>query len=194
VDRPRPSAAEGLLGGDFTGRLDRWLAEMRSDDAAAERAREHWLLAQAEESSTFVGVVIDLAEQSATVVVEGRGGRRHRGTIVAVASDFCALRTAAGRTVLLSYAGIAWLRPERRSNAPVGDRSAPLDATLADALGALAPDRPRILVVTIAGTDGVAGQLRTVGRDVMTLHVDGDPPAPIYVAIDGVAEVSSVDA
>jgi hypothetical protein len=95
--------------------------------------------------------------------------------------------------VLLTHAGIASVRPERRSNAPAGDRSVPLDATLADALAVLAEDRPRVLVVTLASTDGVAGELRSVGRDVITLRVDGSPPAPVYIAISAVAEVSSVD-
>ena len=60
---PAASTADGLLGGDLVARLDRWVAEMRSDDAAASRARERWLLVQAEESSTFAGVLLDLGEQ-----------------------------------------------------------------------------------------------------------------------------------
>jgi hypothetical protein len=184
--------ADGLLGGDLVARLDRWVAEMRSDDAAASRARERWLLTQAEESSTFVGVLLDLGEQQATVVVEGRGGRRHRGTIVAVAHDFCALRTPSGREVLLSYAGIGSVRAERRSSAPTGDRAVELQTTLDEALATLAEDRPRVLVVTLAGADGLAGELRSVGRDVLSIRLDGDPPAPAYVAIAGVAELSLV--
>jgi hypothetical protein len=191
VDQPRRLTADGLLGGDLVSRLDRWIAEMRSDDAAASRARERWLLTQAEESSTFVGVLLDLGEQRATVVVEGRGGRRHRGTIVAVAHDFCALRTPSGRDILLSYAGVASVRAERRTSA-TGDRAVQLEATLDEALATLAEDRPRVLVVTLAGADGLAGELRSVGRDVLTLRLDGEPAAPAYVAISAIAELSLV--
>jgi hypothetical protein len=179
-----------LLGGDFVRRLDRWVADMRSDDAAAARARERWLFTQAQESSTFAGVLVDLAEQGATVSIEGRNARRHRGRIVVVAHDFCALRTQAGRDVLLSYAGIASVRPERRSVAPTGDRAVRLEATLDDALGILAEDRPRVLIVTLAGDNGMAGELRSVGRDVLTLRLDGDPAAPAFIAIAVIAEVS----
>jgi hypothetical protein len=182
--------ADRLLGGDFVHRLDRWVADLRSDDAAASRARERWLFTQAQESSTFAGVLVDLAERGTTVVIEGRSARRHRGRIVAVAHDFCALRTQAGRDVLLSYAGIASVRPERRSTAPTGDRAVHIEATLDDALGILAEDRPRVLVVTLAGDDGMAGELQSVGRDVLTLRLDGDPQAPAYIAISAIAEVS----
>jgi len=192
VDVPRPSTADGLLGGNLVARLERWVAELRSDDAAASRARERWLLVQAEESSTFAGVLLDLGEQQATVVIESRGGRHHRGTIVAVAHDFCGLRTPSGREILLSYAGIGSVRADRRSSAPTGDRAASLDATFDEALATLAEERPRVLVVTLAGSEGLAGELRSVGRDVLTLRLDGDPPTPAYVAIAAVAEVTLV--
>jgi hypothetical protein len=192
VDQPRRLAADGLLGGDLVSRLDRWIADTRGDDAAAARARERWLLTQAEESATFVGVLLDLGEQQANVVIEGRGGRRHRGTIVAVAHDFCGLRTPSAREILLSYAGIASVRAERRSSAPTGDRAVELHTTLDEALAALAEGRPRVLVVTLAGSEGLAGELRSVGRDVLTIRLDGDPPAPAYVAISAVAELTLV--
>ncbi len=190
MEPPRRFAAQGLLGADLVSRLDRWVADMRSDEAAAARARERWLFTQAQESSTFAGVLVDLAEQGTTVLIEGRGARRHRGRVVVVAHDFCALRTHAGRDVLLSYAGIASVRPEQRSTPPTGDRAVHLEATLDDALGILAEDRPRVLVVTLAGESGMAGELQAVGRDVVTLRLDGEPPSPVYVAISAIAEVS----
>jgi hypothetical protein len=201
VDQPRllrgdidsDSGVDRLLGDDFVRRLDRWVAEMRSDDAAAARARERWLFTQAQESSTFTGVLVDLSEQGTTVLIEGRSARRHRGRIVVVAHDFCALRTQAGHDVLLSYAGIASVRPEPRSTAPTGDRAVHLEAKLDDALGILAEDRPRVLVVTLAGDNGMAGELRSVGRDVLTLRLDGDPPAPAYIAISAIAELRPAD-
>lgn len=191
MDSPRRARADGLLGADLLARLDRWVAELRADDAAARRARERWLLTQAEESSTFAGVLVDLAEHGTPVVVDGPGGRRHRGTIAAVARDFCALRTAAGREVLLAYAGIAAVRA-RSGTAATGDRALALTATLDEALATLAEERPRVLVVTHAGGEGIAGELRTVGRDVVTVRVDGRPPAPVFVAIAAIAEISLV--
>jgi hypothetical protein len=46
--------------------------------------------------------------------------------------------------------------------------------------------------VTVADADGVAGELRSVGRDVVTVRLDGEPRAAAYVAITAIAEVSLV--
>jgi len=192
VDLPRSSDADGLLGGSLVERLDRWIADIRSDDAAAARARERWLVTQAEESSTFTGVLLDLGERRTTVLIDGCAGRRHRGTIVAVARDFCGLRTPSGRDVLLSYAGIASVRADRPAAAPTGDRAVTLRATLDEALATLAEDRPRVLLVTLTGAEGLSGELRSVGRDVLTVRLDGEQRTPAYVAIAAIAEVSLV--
>jgi hypothetical protein len=180
-----------MLGGDLSGRLERWLAEARSADAAATRARERWLRLQADESATFAGVLVDLAERRTPVVVAGVAGRRHRGTIVAVATDFCAVRTPSGRDVLLAFRGIASVRPDSR-HAATGDRVVRADLGLPEMLSVLAAERPRVLVVTTAGDEGIAGELRSVGRDVVTISLDGDPKASAYVSVTAIAEVSLV--
>ncbi len=137
-------------------------------------------------------MLLDLGEQRATVLIEGCAGRRHRGTVVAVAHDFCGLRTPSGRDILLSYAGIASIRAERRSATPTGDRAVSLRATLDEALATLAEDRPVCSWSRLPGSEGLAGELRSVGRDVLTMRLDGAPPAPAYVAIAAIAEVSLV--
>jgi len=195
VDEPRGAVPPeaGLLGGpDLTARLERWVAEARTADAAASRARERWLRVQADESSTFAGVLLDLAERGTPVVVHGPAGRRHRGVITAVATDFLALRTSGGRDVLLAYGGIASVRPDARGPGPVGDRVVRAELGLAEMLSVLAAERPRVLVVTTAdGDGGIAGELRGVGRDVMTLRLDGEPRSA-YVAVAAVAELALV--
>ncbi|MEY2447122.1 MAG: hypothetical protein QOH79_598 [Acidimicrobiaceae bacterium] len=183
----------GLLGGpDLSARLERWVADARSADSAAARTRERWLRLQADESATFVGVLVDLAEQGTPVVIHGRGGRRHRGAIAAVAADFCALRTSGGRDVLLAYSGIGSVRPDSRSAGPIGDRAVQAEIGMAEMLSVLAVDRPRVLIVTVADADGIAGELRSVGRDLVTVRLDGEPRAAAYVAITAIAEVSLV--
>jgi hypothetical protein len=177
---------------DLIARIERWIAEARSNDAAAARARERWMRQQADESATFVGVLMDLAERRTPVVIHGRAGRRHRGTIVAVGMDFCAVRTSSGRDVLLAYSGIGSVRPDSRGSAPSGDRIVHVDLALSGMLSVLAADRPRVLVMTTADADGLAGELRSVGRDVVTLRLDGEPRASAYVAVDAVAEISLV--
>jgi hypothetical protein len=183
----------GLLGGpDLAARLERWVADARSADAAAARARERWLRLQADESATFAGVLVDLAERGTPVVINGRAGRRHRGSIAAVAADFCALRTAGGHDVLLAFSGIGSVRPDSREQGPVGDRIVHAQIGMAEMLSVLAADRPRVLIVTGTDAEGVAGELRSVGRDVVTVRLDGETRASAYVAIASIAEVSLV--
>lgn len=186
-----PSA--GLLGGpDLAARLERWVADARSDDAAAARSRERWLRLQADESATFAGVLVDLAERGTPVVVHGAAGRRHRGSIAAVASDFCALRTSSQRAVLLTFTGIGSVRPDADSPGPAGDRVVRAEIGLAEMLSVLAADRPRVLIITAADATGVAGELSRVGRDLVTVRLDGEARATAYVAIRAIAEVSLV--
>ena len=66
-----------------------------------------------------------------------------------------------------------------------------LDVGLAEALTVLAEDRPRVLVVTMADAEGLAGELRAVGADVLTLRLDGVGRPTAYVPIPSIAEVRS---
>lgn len=187
--RSEPVARVDLGGPDLLSRLARFAAGAAADEAAAARARERWLRRAADEEATFAGVLLDLAERSAPVVVGGRAGRRHRGLLRAVGVDFCAVRTADGADVVLPFAGIASVRPEPRAEPPSGDRAVRVDVELAEALAVLAEERPRVLVVTLADADGVAGELRSVGRDVLVLRLDGPARAPAYVPLASLAEL-----
>jgi hypothetical protein len=62
-------------------------------------------------------------------------------------------------------------------------------ATLAEVLGVLGEGAPRVLVLTTAGDDGLAGDLVAVGRDVATVRLDGSA-ATAYVPIAAIAEVA----
>jgi hypothetical protein len=182
-----------FAGADGPGhRLDEWLAASRADDAARARARERFLRRTAPEDATFGGILLDLAEAGRTVAVSTTTGRRHRGTLRAVGADVAVLRAADGRHVLLAHRGIAAVRPEGRAAAD-GDRevgAAGVGATLGDVLAVVAEDAPRVLVVATAGGDGLAGELTSVGRDVLAVRLDGDGRQVAYVPLDAVAEVT----
>lgn len=175
-----------LPGGDDP---DRWLAEQRVDEAIAERRRLGWFGRQAGESATFTGVLRDLAERASPVVVDGAGGRRHRGRLVAVAEDFVALERADGEVTLLRTDAVAAVRALDGRTPALGDRPAVVARDLAAALAALAADHPRVVLV---GRDGTVttGELREAGRDVLVLRGEGHPPATVYVPVAFLAEVS----
>ncbi len=173
--------------------LTRWAAGSRAAEVAAARTRQQWLRRQAAEEATLAGIALDLAEQSAVVVVRTTAGRAHRGRLVGVSGDLAVLRSQ-GRalsTVIVPWAAVASLRPHgtRRPSEP-GPRSVPLDLRLVDVLAAVAGDRRRVLVAFSGGQDLLAGELQSVGSDVITLRVDADPPATVYVRLASVTEVS----
>ncbi len=159
------------------------------DEAAASRARERWLRQQAGEEATLVGVLLDLAE-SGTGVIMAVSGRRHHGTITAVAEDFCALREARPTDHLVAYAAISGVEP-REGMAPAGDRARALDMTLREALATLVAERPRVQVTDQFG-DTRVGELASVGQDIVVLRPDGGARAVrhLYVPVSSIAEVA----
>jgi hypothetical protein len=187
VDRDLLSAA----GGGLAAELQRFAAEARVAEATAARSRERWLRQQAEEEATAAGVLCDLAERRLPVTVDTLGGGRHRGMVAAVARDFVVMALDSGLEVMVALDGLAAIRPEPGARSPVGDRQVDVELTLVDALSHLAGDRPRVRVVTRSG-DHLAGTLRAVGQDVVTIELDGDARAVVFVPIGAVMEAGPV--
>jgi len=176
--------------------LNRLVADELAADAATERAKARILRRAAEESATFAGVAVELAERAEVVVARMTTGRSHRGTVLAVGRDFLVLGDPPGPPALLAMAAVAWLRPQPTARRPVdtaGDRRAPLDVALAVLLAGLAGDRPRVQMVASGDAQLLSGELRAVGLDVATLRLDGEQTALAYVRISGLAEVILVD-
>jgi hypothetical protein len=165
--------------------LARWTGDRRASDEAHSRREEAWLRRQAEEEARFTGLVLDLAEQGATVTVQTTAGRRHHGTVVAVADDFLVLD--AHRPVLLAYRAIAVVRSTAAVAGP--SRVAPLGTRLVHALAGIAADRPRVLLV-VDGSEPLHGELRSVGHDILALRLDGPDGAVLHVRLDAVGEVT----
>ena len=176
------SGVDGLLAD-----LARWAADQRVDEAVAARERERWLRQQSDEQARLTGIALDLAEQRATASVSTVSGRQHRGTVVTVGEDFLALAPGAGALVLVAFAAVAVLRPSPGRPGGAGDRSPPQSAWLADVLSGLAAQRAHVRIGV--GSEQLSAELRAVGADVVTLLVDGEPPATAYVRLASVSEV-----
>ena len=103
--------------------------------------------------------------------------------------DFAILQAAAGASTLLVLAAVADVRVvEGRSKGPTtGDGAGQdLGVRLADVLAQAAGQRPRVAVQ--AGAASVVGDLRAVGRDVLTLRTDAREL--VYVGLASVSEIS----
>ena len=181
-------------GDDFLSSLDHLVADALAEETARERSQTRMLRQIAEEEATFVGVARDLAERGAVVVARTSSGRTHRGRVLAVGRDFVVVRDGGGPPAFLALGAVSSFRPQPGAATvdTAGGRAAPLDVSLAALLVGLAADRPRVLVATV-GDEPVAGQLRSVGLDVLTVRLDGDAALRAHVRIDAVTELLLLD-
>jgi hypothetical protein len=194
VDRPsaddpgEAATLADLLGDGLAARIDRWAADARVDEAARLRARERWLRHQAEEEGSLAGVLADVAERGTSVALHVRGGRRHRGEVAALGSDFVALRSA-GADVIVALAAVTSMRTLPGEASTIGDRSVATSHHLVDVLAGLAAERAAVLLVLADGDEAVAGALRSVGQDVVGMRVAGGAAVTAYVPVGAIVEV-----
>lgn len=178
----------------FTARLDRWLAEVRVDEAALQRARERWLREVAEQESTLIGVLADLAERRATVIVTARGGRRHQGVIRMIGVDFLVIAGHADVEALVALATIAVVHTASKVGTAGSDRAVTSDLRLADVLVELAADRARVVLLVGASNgalgDVVSGSLLSIGHDVAVVRTDAAVAGRAYVPLAAIREVT----
>jgi len=174
--------------------LQRLVDEERADDETRQRVRRRWLRQQAEEEAEFAGTLLALLERGAGVDVSTTSGRRHRGRVVGLGRDVCALRTLDGRRVWLRIAEVETVRPEPGLDSPPASdaRVERQDLEFAEVLARMVDQRPSLRVVLSGSGDAVTGQLLAVGADVATL-AEGDRGAACYVRFPSVAEVSVLD-
>lgn len=165
--------------------LQRLLDDEHHADAVAHRRREQALRAQAAESGTLAGILVDLAERRVTASLGLVGGRVVRGAIAGLGADVVVVRGLAAETMLVALAAVASVRTEPGTARTIGDRAVRSTLTLADLTAELAADRPH--VVLHAGAGSVAGELRAVGVDVATV-VQNDRTVA-YVSLHAVTEV-----
>jgi hypothetical protein len=183
---PLIAPAAFVASGDYIELLD----ESRATDVAAARARERGLRRVAEETAELAGTLVDLAEQRAPVAVGTLGGRRHHAAVVGVGGDYCVLRTGSGAEIHLRLDAITTVRPQPgdRQDVASGARRPVTDRLLTEVLGRLAGERRRVSLVTRTG-EVVAGELRAVGTDVISVRLDGAGGDTCYVAAATLSEV-----
>lgn len=169
--------------------LDAWVAESRFDAAIESRRVERHLADQSSEDASIGGVLRDLGERAANVVVSTVANRQHRARIKAVGSDFVVLTGLDGdqKEIVVAMRAIDVLQVPTEAQV-MGDRADHLDVGLAEVLPAMSVDRPRVLLVTLGGRT-VRGELRSTGLDVARLRTDGDDHAIAYVPVDNIAEI-----
>lgn len=166
--------------------MERWLADVRADEARLARRREEWLLAQQQESATFSGHLVDLADQHIDVAID-TAARRLTGAIAGVGLDLIVLRDH-GRWSLVPLHAIDATRYVGASTPATGERRAPLDTTLGEALLELANERIRASF-TLRSGDRLAGIVEAVGIDVVSVRVDSQPSTVAVLRMEAINDV-----
>jgi hypothetical protein len=186
----------GLLGEGLAGRLERWAAEARVDEAVRRRVRERWLEQQAREEATLLGVLADLAQRGANLAFQMRTGQAQWGRVRVIGRDFVAVSAGeglAGREgeVLLALAQVTAVRTRPGEAFASGDRPPSSRLTLAEVVTGLAAERERVVLSLAGGHDVVRGTVWWVGQDVVTVRVDDEAaPVAVYVPLSAIARVS----
>ena len=184
-----PTDSTGAVN-DLLAHLGAWSADFRVDEAARARTRERWLRQQATEEATFTGLLVDLAERRAAIVLRTTSGSAHHGVVTAVGADFVALRAPDGATrlvtlrVVTAVEGADGMTLRELS----GSRAEPADARLVDVLAQVAADRRRVLLV--AESETFAGEVDAVGADVVRVRRGG---SPVYVRLVSITEVALLE-
>lgn len=179
-----------ITSGDFVDLLD----EGRASEVRAVRARERALQRMAQEGAELAGTLVDLAERRSPVTAATVAGRHHHGVVVGVGGDYCVLRTDGGVEIHLCLDALTTVRPApgERHVVASGERRSPTDHLLLDVLGRAAGDRRPVSLVTRTG-EVVAGELRAVGMDVVTVSLHGSAGDVCYIAATALSEAFFAD-
>jgi hypothetical protein len=175
-----PDPTDGLL-----DELRRWAADEETARVAQSRSRARWLRQQAADSATLAGVLLDLAERRAVVIVEA-AARTHTGRLVTVSTGLCVLEEIddpAHHLALIALPAITMLVPPVQA---LGDRVPDLRLDLAAALAGLASDRPTVSL-ELEGGKRATGVLESVGVDIVTLRIDGPAGVVVHLAINAIS-------
>ena len=163
--------------------LDAWVAEVRSDSAARDRSRVGALRAHAADDATLVGVLADLRERGATVVLRTVGGRNHRGEVLLVGPDAVVLRVGARDWLVTRLAAVASVR--LIGGDPVdGEGSVTSTSRFGRILAAAA--QPGEWLRTTVGGEVLGGAVVAITAEVAVLRLDGGDLA--YLNLDAVEE------
>jgi hypothetical protein len=150
-----------------TDELTEMLDESTVDERSSNRSAQRWSRQVDEEEATWVGTLIDLAEQRKSVGLCTTTGQNHRVIIDAVGPDVVVAQRGDASQLYIRLEVIEALTGAGRPSATgVGTSDG---ATFHELLFGLCADRPTVSVTTRSGRV-VHGTLLAVGSDVLTLR------------------------
>lgn len=170
----------------FFHELARWAAADRAREEATGRMRTRSLADQDAGTASWAGLLLDLAEQRAHVVLGLVGGPLD-GTLVGATADFCVVERSGRRPTLVRSAAIRTLTHDASVRRASGDRRPVLDLSFGAALDGLAGEQAPVTLRL--GAERLAGLLIGLGADILTIRGETPPRRYTYVPMAAVDAV-----
>jgi hypothetical protein len=171
------------------GAFDALLQDASSEKSFDERQARRWQHQMDEESATWEGTLLDLAESNAHGAFDTANGDRIVGHICGVGDDVIVVRRNAAADL--------WLRRDTVVSASVADRPGTArgsrratSATLQELLFRAAAGRPEVSFMTAGRTSTLSGTLLSCGTDVCVIRIDGDVRRTVAIPIAALTEVT----
>ena len=165
--------------------LEDWMAVSRTDEAARSRRRTAAWMEHGPVDASLTGVLVDLAERGAEVVVTLSGGRIHRGVVLEVASTWVLIRTGSGDRVVIRLRCAESIDCTGLPNS-FGERSASTTMGFVATLDQLVDIGATITMRTAHQT--TRGELRLLGEEIAIVAIDAMTMR--YVSMEAVDEVT----
>lgn len=178
-----------LLGGDFTGALERWLAGGRVDDAASARSKAHWLGQQLSETASISSMLLDLAESRTQIRLAIVPSSVLVVSVVTVGIDFVIAVDGHGQEHIISIGSIQRIEMAQ-GKPPIGAQREVAQIGLLEVLALVTEERPEVVVHDRLGS-GARGELTRVGLDHVVLRVRESDYRSIVIATNAIARVST---
>ena len=180
------------LSGRLTGKADDFvelLGAATSDRDSDERQARRWHQQIEEESATWEGTLLDLAEASALVALDTTRGDRLVGQLRAIGSDVIVLHRPTAPDVWIRRSHVATVGLLEGTRIARGSRTAS-PTTFQELLFAAASGRPRVSFLVSGLTAVLSGVLLSCGTDVCVVRTDADVRRSIIVYVPAVCEAT----
>ena len=171
--------------------IDRWAADARADDAAAQRSQERWLRQAAAEDTDLHSLLVGAAEHGTPVRLTTVSGHEVAGDARGAGADFVLVGMEgrgeglvaldAVRTVRSAGGGLPEAPPADATGDVVEDTDGAAAPLLVDVLALVGAGERRVRLL-LAGAEVVEGDLVAVGPDVATVRTEG-PAERVHVAL-----------
>ena len=191
-DERRTGALANGLRSRLTPRIDGFeslLAEARSESDFDDRQARRWQDQVNEESATWEGTLLNLAEAHADVVLDTRHGTRIVGQLVAMGSDGVVVRRTDLSDLWVRRANIVMVGGVGRILRARGSRE-PGSATFQQMLFDATATRPVVSLAVHGVATVLSGVLASCGTDVCLIRTDDDGRRSVVVHIPSINEAA----